>query len=398
MAETSAELDVELQEDRYDRLRLIPWWDQERLRQARALVVGAGALGNEILKNLALLGVGRILVADLDTIEDTNLTRAVLFRQQDCGRPKAQVAAERVMEINPDVKAEYLLGDVNYDVGLGVFREMDLIFGALDNREARVTINAACWKLGKAWIDGAIEVLHGVARVFAPLNEDSPCYECTMSELDYKLLSQRRSCALLSRDDVLQGKVPTTPTIASIIGGLQVQEGIKMLHADRGLPTLVGRGFFVNGLTHDSYLIEYQRRKDCPAHEQMFDIVELKRSAANITGQEMLELVRQEVGPQAVVEFERELCVRLQCPRCQSSRDFFRSLGKVTLAEAKCPDCGELCDPILTHQLEGSEDYLDKTLAELGVPLYDIVTGREGFQMKHYLLAEDRQTVLRSLA
>ncbi len=398
MAETLAELDVELQEDRYDRLRLIPWWDQERLRRARAFVVGAGALGNEILKNLALLGVGRILVADLDTIEDTNLTRAVLFRQQDCGRPKAQVAAERVMEINPDVKAEYLIGDVNYDVGLGVFREMDLIFGALDNREARVTINAACWKLGKAWIDGAIEVLHGVARVFAPLNEDSPCYECTMSELDYKLLSQRRSCALLSRDDVLQGKVPTTPTIASIIGGLQVQEGIKMLHADRGLPTLAGRGFFVNGLTHDSYLIEYQRRKDCPAHEQMFDIVELNRSAANITGREMLELVRQEVGSQAVVEFERELCVRLKCVHCQSSRDFFRSLGKVTLAEAKCPACGELCDPVLTHQLEGSEDYLDKTLAELGLPLYDIVTGREGFKMKHYLLAADRQNVLRSLA
>lgn len=397
MPEDQEELQVELQEDRYDRLRLIPWWDQERLRNARALVVGAGALGNEILKNLALLGVGHILVADLDTIEDTNLTRAILFRAGDRGRCKAEVAAERVMEVNPDVRAQALVGDINYDVGLGVYREMDLIFGALDNREARVTINANCWKLGKAWIDGAIEVIQGVARVFKPA-DDAPCYECTMSDLDYKLLSQRRSCALLSRDDVLKGKVPTTPTIASIIGGIQVQEGIKLLHADRELPGLAGRGLFFNGLTHDSYLVQYQRREDCPAHEQLFEIIELNRSVDDLTGRELLEIVRHEVGSKAQVEFERELCTRLHCVRCDETRDFFRSLGKVTVAAATCPGCGEICDPLLTHRLDGSEDYLDMTLAELGLPPYDIVTGREGLTMKHYLLAADRAAALGSIA
>jgi len=391
------ELQVELAEDRYDRLRLIPWWDQERLRQARVLVVGAGALGNEILKNLALLGVGRILIADLDTIEDTNLTRAILFRAGDRGRAKAQVAAERVMEVNPDVQAQALVGDINYDLGLGVFREMDLVFGALDNREARVTINANCWKLGQPWIDGAIELMQGVARVFVPA-DDAPCYECTMSELDYKLLSQRRSCALLSRDDVLQGKVPTTPTIASIIGGIQVQEGIKLLHADRALPNLAGRGFFFNGLTHDSYLVQYQRREDCPAHERMFDIADLNRSVSDLTGREALELVRREVGPRAQVEFERELCARLHCPQCGDTRDFFRSLGAVTISAATCPACGDVCDPLLTHKLDGSEDYLDRTLAELGLPPYDIITGREGLTMKHYLLRADRELALGSIA
>lgn len=397
MPERQDELQVELAEDRYDRLRLIPWWDQERLRQARVLVVGAGALGNEILKNLALLGVGRILVADLDTIEDTNLTRAILFRAGDRGRHKAEVAAERVMEVNPDVRAQALVGDVNYDLGLGVFREMDLVFGALDNREARVTINANCWKLGRPWIDGAIELMQGVARLFVP-GEEAPCYECTMSELDYKLLSQRRSCALLSRDDVLQGKVPTTPTIASIIGGIQVQEGIKLLHADRNLPDLAGRGFFFNGLTHDSYLVTYQRRDDCPAHERMYDVAGVDSGVGDMTGRQMLDLVRAEVGPRAQVEFERELCTRLRCPRCDHTRDFFRSLGKVTIAEATCPECGEVCDPLLTHKLDGSEDYLDRTLAELGLPPYDIITGREGMTMKYYLLRADRELALGSIA
>lgn len=390
-------LDVALEEGRYHRLQLIHWWDQERLRQARVLVVGAGALGNEILKSLALLGVGRILVADLDHIEDSNLTRAILFRQSDCGRAKAEVAAERVMEINPDVQAQALVGDINYDLGLGVYREMDVVFGALDNREARVTINANARKVGRPWVDGAIEVMQGVARVFVP-QADQPCYECTMSELDYKLLSQRRSCALLSRNDVLEGKVPTTPTIASIIGGVQVQEAIKLLHEDRGLPTLAGRGFQFNGLTHDSYVVTYTFREDCPAHERMFDIVEIQRGVAEITGLEMLEIVRQEVGPRAVLEFERELCTRLRCAACEISRDCFVSLGKLSVEAARCPDCGELCEPLLTHQLDGSEDYAGKTLAGLGLPPYDIVTGREGLKMKHYLLAADRAQALGVIA
>ena len=80
-------------EDRYERFRLIEWWNQDRLKAASALVVGAGALGNEVAKNLALLGVGRIWIADFDRIETTNLTRSALFRGSDVGKWKAQVLA-----------------------------------------------------------------------------------------------------------------------------------------------------------------------------------------------------------------------------------------------------------------------------------------------------------------
>jgi len=81
-------------DDRYSRLRLIPWWRQERLASARVLVVGAGALGNEVVKNLALLGVGTTFLIDLDEVEPSNLSRSVLFRARDGGRAKAEVAAE----------------------------------------------------------------------------------------------------------------------------------------------------------------------------------------------------------------------------------------------------------------------------------------------------------------
>src|ERR1051326_5716016 len=94
--------------DRYGRLRLISWWRQEKLAAAKILVVGAGALGNEVLKNLALLGVGHIYIIDYDTIESTNLTRSVLYRECDAGKSKAERAAAAVQSINPDRKSTRL--------------------------------------------------------------------------------------------------------------------------------------------------------------------------------------------------------------------------------------------------------------------------------------------------
>lgn len=158
----------DFEEDRYSRLRLIPWWDQDRLKHAVVMVVGAGALGNELIKDLTLLGIGRILIYDIDTIENTNLTRSVLYRAKDVGRYKAEVAAQRAMEMNPDVKAKAFVSNIIDDVGLGVFRRMDGVLGGLDNREARLSINQSCYKVNKPWIDGAIEALNGVARVFVP--------------------------------------------------------------------------------------------------------------------------------------------------------------------------------------------------------------------------------------
>ncbi|MDB5324887.1 MAG: UBA/THIF-type binding protein, partial [Phycisphaerales bacterium] len=85
--------DVAEQDGRFDRFKLIGWWDQRRLSEAKVLVIGAGALGNEIIKNLALLGVGHVVIADKDTIENSNLSRSVLYRADDTGQMKATTAA-----------------------------------------------------------------------------------------------------------------------------------------------------------------------------------------------------------------------------------------------------------------------------------------------------------------
>src|SRR5947199_2949019 len=101
-------------EDRFHRFKLIGWWDQKKLADAKVLVIGAGALGNEIIQNLALLGIGHILVADLDRIENSNLSRSVLYRAADNGQYKATVAARAAKEIYPDIKAHAFNGNVVY--------------------------------------------------------------------------------------------------------------------------------------------------------------------------------------------------------------------------------------------------------------------------------------------
>jgi len=222
-------------DDRYSRLRLIAWWDQQKLRQAKVLVVGAGALGNEVLKNLTLVGIGHIVVIDMDEIEDSNLTRSVLFRARDRGKSKAIAAAEACRDINPDTQITAIHGNVLTDLGLGEFRDADVVIGCLDNREARLWVNRSCWKVGTPWVDGGIQEINGVAKVFVP--PDGACYECAMTENDYRLINLRYSCPLLSREDMQSGKVPTAPTIASMIGALQTQEALKLIH---GMPTASG--------------------------------------------------------------------------------------------------------------------------------------------------------------
>lgn len=387
-------IDPAAAEDRFARFRLIAWWDQERLRRAKILVVGAGALGNEILKNLALLGVGNVFLVDLDRIANSNLSRCVLFREDDCGQPKVEVAARRARELYPEMRVQPFAGNVVYDLGLGVFLWADVVLGGLDNREARVAINLAAARAGKIWVDGAIERLDGVARVFDPAT--GPCYECTMSAIDWQMLAARRSCALLSRDEMLDGKVPTTPTTASIVAGIQTQEAVKLLH---GLPVIDGQGVVFDGTHHQSYLVRYTRKDDCLAHEPYEPIESLPRQIGETTAGELLERARGDLGADAVIEMNQDVLSSLLCPTCDSEEPFFSSLGKVTVAQSLCPRCANPRTPRLLRRIDGSSrPILDRPLAALGIPPWDILGARAGDRYRYYEFIGDRESVLGALS
>lgn len=384
----------DFEEDRYSRLRLIPWWDQERLSSACIMVVGAGAIGNELIKNLALLGVGKILIFDMDSIENTNLTRSVLYRRSDVGRYKAEVAAERAMEMNPDVRAKAFVSNIIDDVGLGVFRRMYVVLGGLDNREARLAINQSCYKVSRPWIDGAIEVLNGFARVFVPGH--GACYECTMTETDWKLINKRKSCALLTHEQMAEGKIPTTPTSSSIIAGIQVQEMLKLLHHDRGLPVLAGRGYVFNGLTHDSYVVEYQEKPDCMSHETYEPILEKPWSVRTMTLRELLGEIRGEAGENAVIDLDRDIATTAYCS-CGKKKELFMPVHKLRGSMLVCPECGSAMQFNSVHTIRGDEDFLDKTLYDIGIPLMHIVCGRVGMNASYFEFTGDQAEVFSGL-
>src|SRR4051812_23166719 len=107
---------------RYDRQGQMEGWRQEVLSASHVFVVGAGTTGNEIIKNLVLLGVGKITIADFDVVEEVNLSRSVLFRDCDIGKPKAPTAAERARDINPSIVIEGIDCDVIFDFGAGRYR------------------------------------------------------------------------------------------------------------------------------------------------------------------------------------------------------------------------------------------------------------------------------------
>lgn len=372
---------ITLTESRYARQELITWWDQASLRDARVLVVGAGALGNEIVKNLALLGVGHMTIVDMDSIERSNLARCALFRDTDEGRLKAEVLALAAMQVNPDVEAVALTQSI-MTVGLGEIAGFDLVIAGLDNREARLWIGQACRKLGMPWIDGAIEGLRGLVRVFLA---EGPCYECTLGETDRRILSERKSCSLLSGAEMLGGKVPTNSTTASIIAGMQVQEAVKILVGRADLLALRNQAFMFTGDTLDTYVTSYDEDEYCLSHDRYEDLENWHPDP----GTGLADLVGAAVSngqAMQMVDLEQELVLSRRCSSCGWVDSTIRPTSHLGRGDGQCPDC----DQVLT--LEAGQSFtidhpaMTMPVADLGLPHRDIVTIRSAETRRHFIL------------
>jgi adenylyltransferase/sulfurtransferase len=373
-----------LKKDRLGTFEFISWWEREKVAKAKVMIVGAGALGNEVIKNLALMGVGNLFIVDFDKVEAANLSRSILFRETDNNRSKAEIAAARAKSINPDIHVQYMNGDVTTQLGLGVIRRMDVIIGCLDNREARLAVNRFCYWVNKPWVDGAIQELLGLVRIFVP--GQGACYECTLTEQALRDLSMRYSCPLLARQNILLGKVPTTPTIAGIIGGMQSQEALKLIN---GMPVKPGHVTHFNGMVNEMHTTAYSPREDCESHWTYGEITELPARAERTTLADLLRIARADLGPDAMIELDQELITSLECPNDHTVEEILRPLSEVTFEAGHCPTCGVLRESTLTHIISGEEKFLHRTLASVGVPALHIVKAHNGVQYRFYELTGD---------
>lgn len=381
--------------DRYLSLALSSVWDVEVVRGARALVVGAGALGNEVAKNLAMMGVKSIVVADRDVVEVSNLTRSVFFREADHGAPKAEVLTRRLAELNRDLRTHALDGDIGSTIGLGLVRRMDMIFSCLDNRLARCEVNLMCQKVAKPWVDGSMENLLGDVTVFLP--DAGPCYRCTLNVLDEQIIAKATSCRGVALQNLKEGKVPTISTMGSIIAALQVQEGLKLLHGDLR-HSLAGRRLVVNCQINDFYAVQHERREECQGHFRFGDINEVVQwTSAGTTPRDLIERYERDFGRGGHLSLGREAILGLQCEACGEARSFERARHRVSVAEAVCPQCGELCLLDSKHVVRAEDAYADWTLERLGVPRLDVLEVRGGTGSVWYELTGDFETFSNSL-
>lgn len=219
--------------DRYARHRAIEGFSQQALQASRFAVVGAGAIGNEVVKNLCLLGVGAVDIYDFDTVELHNLTRSVLLREADVGRSKAASVAGRAAELDPAVEVDAIDGDVWHTLGFSALSAYRCVIGALDNFEARVRLNLLCWIAGVDWINAAIDSRYVTVESFPFAQRDGvaeppACYECGLPPSVYQRIAERYSCGGLQRAAARQRIVPTTAITASMAGAQAVNRALRI--------------------------------------------------------------------------------------------------------------------------------------------------------------------------
>jgi len=353
------------------------WFSQEVLATKSVIVVGAGALGNWILPHLALNGVGHILIIDRDQIEECNLPRSPLYNDSDIGKPKAQVAAEKLRALNSQVSVDFIVGDIEWDVGLAHFKYTDCVLGAVDSRLARMLINSKAWITRTPYIDGAIDgqTLTGRVQTFIP--QQGACLECAWYPDDYRLLERAYPCDGGAEQ---QHSAPTVSTIASVIGALQANEALKLLlRMEEHLRP--GRELRWDILHHSYIETQVPRRSTCFLDHD-FSIGEtilLPKTVEQLSLGEIFDLTLQRLQGEVTLEFRRDLATVLVCERCGSVKRILRVVGRISSEELQCTCSGRLHPSRFTHSLkhEAAQPFLELTLAEIGIPSAEIISASD---------------------
>ena len=391
---------------------------QNQVSAAHVMVVGCGALGNEVLKNLVLMGVTHIVAVDFDIVEMGNLTRSVLFSRSDAERKrkKVEVVAERLHDMNPNIDIQTVCGDIAYDVGLGLIRQMDVVIGCVDSRWARFCINRYCMRAGIPWVDGGIDGLEGTVRVFAP---GKNCYACNLGPEGLKDLARRMPCSGIIRRQEQRGAAPTTSIIASIIGAIEVQEALKIMHNEecimhnnneecimhnnneecimhnnkREMTTLCGKMMYYDGEHVTVRIADFQAYdEECPEHETWAPVHQTEVSR-DMTVAKALALLREEDRESEELRVKSEELQEVQNIAIGLTNDCFVDYvvrrdtdermavmvpGRMVadkVALEKALD-GQPLSGLYQHEyhrVDASFPYPSLTLAQLGIPQQDIV-------------------------
>jgi adenylyltransferase/sulfurtransferase len=221
---------------------------QERLKNAKVLIIGAGGLGSPLGLYLAAAGIGRLGIVDFDVVDASNLQRQILHGTADVGRSKTESARARLRDLNPHVEIETHEGAMSADNAMEIIRPYDIVVDGTDNFPTRYLVNDACVLLGKPNVYGSIFRFEGQASVFSA--DRGPCYRC------------------LYPDPPPPGLVPNCAEggvlgiLPGVIGAIQATEAIKLV-LDRGT-SLIGRLLLFDALAMEFREMALHKDPACP--------------------------------------------------------------------------------------------------------------------------------------
>lgn len=343
----------------------------DRVDRASVMVVGCGALGNEVLKNLVLSGVRKFILVDMDVVEAGNLTRSVMYRAEDVGRRKVDAAADWITSFRQGIEVTTIFGDVAHDVGINLVRSVDVVVGCVDSRWARYCINRLAFRAGKAWVDGGIAGMMGTCRVFR-WNEN--CYACSLGTDEMSELRRRMPCSGVIRRSIEAGHAPTSAVAASVIGAVQAQETLKIIC---GETDMCGRMFSYDGESLRAAFVDFEAWDDgCPAHEKWEPVADY-RINRQMTVAEVIERLnggfelRDDCFVDYIVSRKDDTKYEVMCPGRMVERAF----------ETDSRLAGELLSGYYQHEyrtIDGCFPYVSLTLAQLGIPDNDLLCTTDG--------------------
>ena len=229
---------------RYDRQMMIPGIGeagQEKLKRAKVVIAGGGGLGSPAAYYLTAAGIGTLRLIDHDTVELSNLNRQILHWDKDVGREKVASAAEKLQQLNGNVKIEAIAVTIDKTNVTELVKGFDVILDAMDNLPTRLLLNEVAVKLDIPFVHGAVYGLEG--RVMAIVPRKSACLRC------------------IYRGAPPGGKFPVLGTTPAVIGAIQATEAVKLI-TGMGEP-LTNRLLVYDGLNMKFMELSVNRRDNC---------------------------------------------------------------------------------------------------------------------------------------
>lgn len=236
---------------RYHRQILLPQVNidgQEKLAHSKVLIIGMGGLGSPVAMYLAAAGLGRLILADSETVELSNLQRQVIHDTYQLGQPKATSALDKLQAINPDVNITALNYQVEGSLLETQIRAVHAVVDCSDNFTTRFAINAACVRTGIPLISGATIRYSGQVTTFLPNQSHSPCYHCLYHEME----EPPETC---SETGILA-------PLVGLVGSFQAVETIKVLLNIGEL--LCGRLLLIDAYTMRWRTVKLSKDPHCP--------------------------------------------------------------------------------------------------------------------------------------